>query len=332
LSGKSLPRQSEKEIPLHLPNKGTYVSIVLKYGALFLILSIWEISGRLNLVDQSFLPSLSASVSAIIEMWQKIHLFMHIMVSLSRVTAGLIFGAAIGVSAGYILARHFPGTQKILEPLLRVFALINPYCLFPLFVVFFGAGETAKICVLAWVTLWPVFFSTISGVRAVDPILIKTARSMNCHSWPIFFKIVLPSAGPFIFSGLRLGVEMSFFVLIAAEMTGATAGLGWIVHNAGAMYQVPRIYGAGICIVILGVFINRYILSLQNGLFFWKESNHAIFGKSQAEKERRISPLKAGIMIAAFALTIAVGLWQIAKAEALLNDPTAIPEYRIYSQ
>jgi NitT/TauT family transport system permease protein len=124
---------------------------------------------------------------------------------------------------------------------------------------------------------------------------------------------------------------MSFFILIAAEMTGATAGLGWIVHNAGAVYQVPRIYGAGFCIVVLGVFLNRFFVSLQNGLFFWKESVGSLWGRAAPEKNKKLSRKALFFRCLFLAIVLFIGIRQMQIAEALLNDPQSQVEYRIWS-
>jgi NitT/TauT family transport system permease protein len=304
-----------------------------KFGLLALMLLAWELSCGLGFVDQRFVPSFSQTLVAAGELWERAFLFTHIMVSLSRVLIGLVIALIVAVPMGYALGRLLPGLSRAIEPLLRVFGLINPYCLFPLFVVFFGSGEAPKIAVLAWVSLWPVFFSTLSGVRNVDPVLVKTGLSMKAGPVATFWKIILPATAPQVFSGLRIGVEMSFFILIAAEMTGATAGLGWIIHSAGALYQVPRIYGAGLCVVTLGVIINGFLVFLQNGLFFWKESVDPIAGaRGQAGGSKKISPLKIYLAIAVFVLVLAVGIHQIVQAENRLNDPSVVPEYRVWHE
>jgi NitT/TauT family transport system permease protein len=307
--------------------------IAAKYVVIVALLVLWQLSGTFNWVDQSFFPSLSTTLGAISEMWERTHLFMHVMVSLCRVVLGLCAAILIGVPLAWILGRLFPGVFVKIESLLRVFSLINPYCLFPLFVVFFGSGETAKISVLAWVSLWPIFFSSLTGMKNVSPLLIKTARSMEASHFEIFRKVILPASMPSIFNGVRIGVEMSFFILIAAEMTGATAGLGWIIHSAGALNQVTRIYGAGVLVVLLGVFINRYLHFLKNGLFFWKEDRDPIMGMTRAlSADSRMKPLTLAFMGGIFVLILAVGVYEIWRAEVLLNDPSIIPEYRVWTE
>jgi NitT/TauT family transport system permease protein len=285
--------------------------IGLKYGILIIILSFWEISGRTGLADQRIVPSLSASLKAIYDMQQKIHFSDQVFLSLGRVVLGLIIGLSAAVPMAYVLARLLPGLSRRLDSLLRIFGLINPYCLFPVFVVMFGLGEAPKTAVLSWVCLWPVFFSSRAAFENTDADLLKTARSLGCRRWTIFCRLTLPASLPSIFNGLRLGVEMAFFILIAAEMTGAAAGLGWIVHTAGAAYQTDRLYGAGLSIVLLGILLNRCLILIRRGFLPWSDlllSPQLPFSRFPPEPVSR-----AGLYFWTLILVLAAGrgLWQI---------------------
>ncbi|MDR1658102.1 MAG: ABC transporter permease [Deltaproteobacteria bacterium] len=305
---------------------------VTRYGLLALLVIVWELSGRFNLVDQSFLPSFSETIATTVVMFQKSFLFTHTMVSLTRVMIGLCLAVVSGTILSYLLGRVLPSVGWTLEPLFRVFGLINPYCLFPLLVVFFGLGEAPKILILAWVALWPVFFSSLAGLKDIDPALLQLARSMGASKIQIFYKVIIPATAPSIFNGARIGVEMAFFILIAAEMTGATAGLGWIVHNAGALYQVSRIYASGLIIVLLGFTINRFLIFVRDGLFFWGRASLSGRDSLLPQNRTRISPLTLKAVTLTVAVVIGLGIYQIIMAEAKLNDPTVIPEYRVWTE
>jgi NitT/TauT family transport system permease protein len=317
----------------HLANRvrAEVKTFLRKYGLLLFFLGLWELSGRAHWVDQAIVPSLSTSIGAIVEMWRDIRLDLHIMVSLARVVIGLSIGLLAAGPLAFILGRLCPKFADSVDSLLRIFGLVNPYCLFPVFVVFFGLGEAPKIAVLAWVSLWPIFFNGQNAIRHVDPMLIKTARSMNCGSISIFFRVFLPATIPAFFTGVRIGVEMSFFILIAAEMTGATAGLGWIVHNAGATYQTARLYGAGICVVALGVLINRFLLVVRRGFLSWSEALSPAWLRA-GRADRPIGRATAYIWLFSFILLLAFGFYQVFKAENLLLDQTLTPDYRVWSK
>ncbi|MDR1609208.1 MAG: ABC transporter permease [Deltaproteobacteria bacterium] len=289
-----------------------------KYGVLLFLLFIWELSGQAHWVSQEIVPSLSLSLRAIAEMWIQINLGSHILISLGRVITGLVIAIIIGVPLAFILSRVWPTLGERVDSLTRVFGLINPYCFFPLFVIMFGLGETPKIAVLSWVSLWPIFFGSQAAFRAVDPQLIKTAKSLCCGPWAIFWKVTAPSSLPSIFNGARVGVEMSFFILIAAEMTGATAGLGWIIHNAGAAYETDRIYGAGICVVILGVGLNRFLHLIRRGFLAWSDYMASPWLYAGHSSPKPVNRIILWLSCLIFVLVFGLGLWKIILGENLI--------------
>jgi NitT/TauT family transport system permease protein len=136
-----------------------------KYWLLVAALARWEIVAKLKLIDEAFVPSFFQTLPVTRELWERAFLFTHVMVSLSRVLIALLLALVLAVPLGYVFGRLLPKLAKTLEPLLRVFGLINPYCLFPLFVVFFGAGETPKIAVLLGFPSGRYFFRPWPGSK-----------------------------------------------------------------------------------------------------------------------------------------------------------------------
>jgi NitT/TauT family transport system permease protein len=137
--------------------------------------------------------------------------------------------------------------------------------------LFFGIGETAKVAVVAWVSVWPILFYSITAAREVDPIQIKTAASMGIKPFDMLAKVIVPGALPTTFVGVRIAASLTFYILVAAEMLGAGAGLGWLVHNSAMNYLIPRIYAGALFIVLLGFLLNRSLLWLERVLFVWQE-------------------------------------------------------------
>jgi NitT/TauT family transport system permease protein len=155
---------------------------------------------------------------------------------------------------------------------LRLFAQLNAFALFPIFVLFFGIGELAKFAVIFWSCVWPILFTTIAGVQGVDPLYVKVARSMGSGRLTIFVRVLFPGALPSIFTGIRLGATVAFLMLIAAEMIGATAGLGWVVLNSQVNYVIPRLYLAAAIIAFLGMGMNYLIHFIEASVIKWKET------------------------------------------------------------
>ncbi|CAG0999717.1 partial Putative aliphatic sulfonates transport permease protein SsuC, partial [Anaerolineae bacterium] len=140
-----------------------------------------------------------------------------------------------------------------------------------LFVLFFGIGELAKFSIIFWSCLWPILFTTIAGVQGVEPLLVKSARSMGSGQLTLFVRVLLPAALPSIFSGVRIGATVAFLMLVAAEMIGASEGLGWLVHNAQVNSLIPRLFLAAVLIALLSMSLNHGIRWLEGRVVRWRE-------------------------------------------------------------
>ncbi|MGA2141768.1 MAG: ABC transporter permease [Brevinematales bacterium] len=242
---------------------------------LILFFALWEIAPRIGLLDHQFVPTLSETVSTIVKLAINGELFVHIGFSLGRALAGFVLASFIALTLGFLLGGWFKTFEELLTPFLQVMAQINPFSVFPLFILLFGIGEVAKIAIILWVCIWPIMFNTINGVKNIDPLTIKAARTMGTNKFVLFWKVVLPGAAPSIFTGIKLGAGNSFFMLIAAEMLGASAGLGWLVLNSERNYQIPNLYAAMIVIAVLGITITNLINLAEKKIIVWKEDNVA---------------------------------------------------------
>lgn len=222
------------------------------------------------MINGQFIPPLSQVFVALGKLASDGSLFIHIAASLQRTFIGLLLAVAIAVPFGFLLGGVFPAFSKQVRPLLRLFGQINAFSLFPIFILFFGIGEFAKVAIIFWSTLWPVLFTTILGVRQVDPLYIKSARSVGADKFTIFRKVILPGAAPVIFTGIRTGATQAFLMLMAAEEIGAKAGLGWVIHNSAVNSIMPRLFAAAITIALLGVALNYLIHFIEGCIVDWK--------------------------------------------------------------
>ncbi len=123
--------------------------------------------------------------------------------------------------------------------MLEIFRNTAALALLPVFVLILGIGETSKIAIVAYACFFPVLLNTISGVASVDPQLLRTARVLGLSPVATFRKVVLPAAVPTIFTGIRIAGASAMLVLIAAEMIGATAGLGYLINYAAEELPDP---------------------------------------------------------------------------------------------
>ena len=212
--------------------------------AIGLLAAVWEVVPRTGLVDATFLPPLSQVLLAWRDLQASGELAEHLEASMVRSVAGLGLAVVVAIPLGLLIGWYAP-VARLLNPLLEVFRNTAALALLPVFVLVLGLGETSKIAIIVYACTWPILLNTISGVRSVDPLLIKSARSLGLKSPALFQKVILPAAVPTIFTGVRLAGAYSILILIAAEMVGAKAGLGFLINNAQFNFQVPEMY-AGI--------------------------------------------------------------------------------------
>ncbi len=248
------------------------IGVLFDKISIILFLLIWEIAPRADWVPQTFISPPSIVAQTLFDLIATGVLFVHIKTSLLRSVFGFILAVVIGVPLGIFLGGWFPLFERIMNPVLRLLSEINPFSLFPVFILLFGIGEISKIAMIFWVCIWPVVLNTTTGVRTVDGLLIKSARSMGVAGKDLFFKVILPAASPNIFHGLRTACSVAFFMLIAAEMVGASSGLGWLVFNAQNNYQIPKLFATTFTIAALGLSLNGLFGILERRLLSWKET------------------------------------------------------------
>lgn len=250
---------------------GVFKSITHKWIAIIVFLIIWQILPTLGLVNQIFIPTPTTIAATGWEMIVSGVLPMDIAVSMWRVLAGFFLALAVALPLGFLLGGFFKNFEKALDPLLSVLGQANPFTLFPVFIIFLGIGEVSKIAIIFWVTQWPILFNTVTGIKNVDPVLIKVGQATGLGKLDIFKKILLPASLPTVFTGIRMGAVFAFFMLIGAEMIGATTGLGFMIMQAQMVMQIPKMWVGIVTVAILGLAINYVILTIERRLTRWKE-------------------------------------------------------------
>jgi sulfonate transport system permease protein len=139
----------------------------------------------------------------------------------------------------------------------------------PLLILWLGIGEEPKVTVIAIGSFWPVLLNTIQGIHSVDPKLLEVASILEKSKWTVVTKVVLPSALPSIFTGIRLGIGSAWTCVVAAEMIAASQGIGFLITYAREMTQVHVVLVGVFSIGLIGLLIDTLILKLQNHILKW---------------------------------------------------------------
>ncbi|MEU4660271.1 MULTISPECIES: ABC transporter permease [Micromonospora] len=238
-------------------------------AALLALAAIWETVPRAGLVDRVFLPPLSEVLAAWWELLRTGQLADHVGASLTRSLTGLALAVVTAIPLGLLIGWYRP-LADLLSPLLEVFRNTAALALLPVFVLILGLGETSKIALVVYACSWPILLNTVAGVKGVDPLLIRSARSMGLNHLRLFQKVILPAAVPTVFTGVRLAGAYSILVLVAAEMVGAKAGLGYLVNYAQYNFAIPDMYAGIITISAIGLVVNQLLVAGERRFSTWR--------------------------------------------------------------
>lgn len=224
----------------------------LRVVALLGIVALWEALARAGWVPVLFLPS---PLGVLAEAWDMIRsgeLAGHVASSLHRLVVGFAVGAGLGVAVG-IAVGFFALAEAVGTPLIAATFPIPKIALLPLLILWLGIGEPSKIAVIALGVFFPMAINTATGVRQADPLLIRAAVAFGARRWSVVRKVVLPSALPMIFAGLRLGAGTALLLLVAAEMIAVESGIGFLVLHAGNLMQTTKLMVGIVVLSLLGV-------------------------------------------------------------------------------
>jgi NitT/TauT family transport system permease protein len=199
----------------------------------FLILAvIWEVVVRLKIFPAVLMPSLERIFDTFWKMLLNGTLLMHLGASMGRLMLGFIIGSLGGIIIGLLMGRSRM-LERFFQPLLSALMPIPSLAWIPLFVLWFGLGNTATVAVILFSALLPAAFNTWTGVKTANPVMIRAAHSMGCRGVKMFLQVVLPSSLAMIITGLRISLSQSWRALVAGEMLAATSwGLGYAIFDA----------------------------------------------------------------------------------------------------
>lgn len=255
--------------------KKGYNSMVVKGCSIVGFLVIWQLFCLYNqsaeVINPVFLPGPIEVFQTMIEYIKDGSLFDHVGASLGRVLKGYFIGIFIAIILGYFMAK-INILNDILDPLLGIFGSIPPYSFCPLFIIWFGIGESSKVTLIAYTTVLPMIGYVIQGVRSVDPLLIRSASSLGAEERQIFTRVLIPSTLPFILNGMKVCLGLTFSALIVAEMMGASTGLGYIIVNARNWFLVSDMFLSLVMIALIYTVFKQLICLAEKRLLRWKKS------------------------------------------------------------
>jgi NitT/TauT family transport system permease protein len=233
------------------------------------LLALWEAVPRLGLTDPAFLPPFSDVIAAGWQLAQSGELYDDVTASLLRALSGFLISVVLIVPLGLGVG-WYARLGDLLNQFIEVCRNTAPLALLPVFILLLGIGEFSKITMVVYSCAWPLLLNTIAAVKQVDPLLVKSARTMGASPQQLFRKVILPAALPTIFVGIRLASASAMLVLVASEMVGAKAGLGYLIIYSQYSFLIPQMYFGILGITVIGLVFNAVLEALERRLMRWK--------------------------------------------------------------
>jgi NitT/TauT family transport system permease protein len=213
-----------------------------------------------------FLPSPSLTAKTAVELLVNGEVFNNAAVSLLRILAGWAAGGLVGVVLGVVLGR-IVAVRELLQPTIEYFRFVPPITLVTLFIIWFGVGETSKIVLIAWVSVFIVIVNTMAGAMSVREGSIRAARCLGATDLQVLRDVILPETVPYIVTGLQLALSNAFMTIVAAEMLAAHFGLGFMIWDAQIYAATERMFVAFGALCVLGFCLNRLVYGLSKKFF-----------------------------------------------------------------
>ncbi len=185
-------------------------------------------------------------------------LFWHISASLQRVAIGYSLAAVVGIALG-VLVGQSQWAMRGLDPIFQVLRTVPPLAWLPLSLAAFRDSRPSALFVIFITAIWPIIINTAVGIRNIPPDYRNVARVVRLSPIEYFYKIMVPASVPYIFTGLRIGVGLSWLAIVAAEMLIGGVGIGFFIWDAWNSSQIGDIIVALIYVGVVGYFLDRFI-------------------------------------------------------------------------
>jgi sulfonate transport system permease protein len=242
------------------------------------LLVVWQTATRAGLISARILPAPGDVLAAAVRMARSGELFRHIAVSSARAAAGFALGGAIGFVFG-LLTGVSETASRLFNSSFQMIRNVPHLALIPLFILWFGIDERAKLYLVALGVFFPIYLNTYHGARTVDAGLLEMGRVYGLTSRELFRQVIFPGALPSILVGVRFALGITWLTLIVAETIAASSGIGYLTMNAREFLQTD--------VVVLGILIYALLGKLADLATAWLErrclSWHPAFAVQGAE-------------------------------------------------
>lgn len=246
----------------------------VRLAAVIVFFGAWQGSVSGGLVNPLFLSSPVMVAAKMYEMFADGTIWEHLAATGKVAALGYLISVLIGVPLGTAMGRSTL-VRDTLEPFIMAQYSAPTAAFLPLLIIWFGIGLWSKVILVVLGGVFVIIINTQAGVANVDRRLVETAKSFRASEFQILTKIVAPSALPFIIAGLRLAIGRVLIMVVVAELFSSNAGVGYLIFQAGAMYDTTLIFVGVTILALTGVILNGCLRRLERHLAPWNYTDAA---------------------------------------------------------
>lgn len=239
--------------------------------SVILLISAWEILVRIGVIDTFLIPEPSQIALTVIKVVSSGEIFSHILASLKRIAAGFLFASLLGLTLGFLLGRDQRVAEYII-PVIELFRPIPPIAWIPIALIWFGLGDGSAYFIVFLGSFFPIFVNTLHASKNVPQLYINAGQSLGMNKARLFREVIIPHSIPQVITGMRIAIGFAWMTVIAAELIGATSGLGYFIELNRTNLRTDRIIVGMLIIGLVGFLINYFAQLIENKLTPWREN------------------------------------------------------------
>lgn len=235
------------------------------------IIIAWQTAGALGWLNPILLPTPLSIWNEFVHLTSTGELIRHLGISSWRGLLGFLLGGSLGLAAGIWVGFSYKA-ERLVDPSLQMLRTLPHLAIAPLFILWFGFGETSKILLIAKGSFFPLYVNTFLGIRSVDNRLFDVARVLQFSRWDQIRRLIVPAALPHIFLGIRLSIGVAWLGLVVAELMGASSGIGYIINDARSFSWTTVVFVGIMVFALVGKLSDTLVKGFEGRLLRWQDS------------------------------------------------------------
>ena len=246
---------------------------VLPVVILLAVLGIWEAAVYLFDIKRFILPAPTEILVTVFE--ERESLLRHSWVTLQEMLLGFLLAITVGIPLAVFMF-EFPILERAFYPYVIGSQTVPVFAIAPLLVTWFGFGIASKVVMAAIIVFFAIVLNTMDGLKSTDPDMVNIFRILRATRWQILWKVRIPSALPFIFSGAKIGISISTIGAVIGEWVGASAGLGFLMEYSNAQFRTSLVFAAIFCLTLMGLGLFVIMSLLERFAMPWRQHQRNI--------------------------------------------------------